>query len=253
MCSVPGSDWRISASAFWGAVRGLLGAACIAAPMIAGIATAQAGSAPAFSNPPPVSWTGIYLGLNGGFGFGTSAWSDRVTGGSTGTFTTSGFVFGGTLGGNDQIGALVFGIEADGAWSDLGGSGTFTTAALCAGGCRTTNTWLTTVRGRLGYAFDTILVYGTGGVAFGDVRANFSNDAISGAIETGWTAGAGVEVAFAPNWTAKFEYLFVDLANGACTTDCVIQNPAGPPIIPNIAVKFDESIARAGINYRFGW
>jgi outer membrane immunogenic protein len=54
------------------------------------------------------------------------------------------------------------------------------------------------------------------------------------------------------NWSVKAEYLFVDLGNGSCTTDCAIANAAGSAIIPNIAVKFDESIVRAGVSYRFG-
>ena len=204
--------------------------------------------------PPPTSWswTGLYLGVNGGYSFGGSAWTDSVTGMSSGNFNTSGFVFGGTLGANYQTGAWVFGVEADGDWADAGGFGTFTATSLCAGGCLTRNDWLATVRGRVGYAFDRFLVYGTGGAAFGDVRANFSNDPVSDATKTGWAGGAGVEIAFAPHWTAKAEYLFVDLPSGSCTTNCAIQNPNGPPLIPNIAVKFNESIVRAGVNYRFG-
>ena len=147
---------------------------------------------------PVVSWTGIYLGLNGGFSFGGSDWTDSVTGGSTGSFGTSGFVFGGTVGANYQVGSLVFGVEADGDWADASGFGTFTATSLCAGGCLTQNTWLSTVRGRVGYALDRFLVYGTGGAAFGNVRANFSNDPVSSATEAGWTVGAGVEVALAP-------------------------------------------------------
>ena len=99
-----------------------------------------------------------------------------MTGSSTGNFGTSGFVFGGTVGANYQVGSLVFGVEADGDWADASGFGTFTASALCAGGCLTTSSWLSTVRGRAGYAFDRFLVYGTGGAAFGNVRANFSND-----------------------------------------------------------------------------
>jgi iron complex outermembrane recepter protein len=219
-------------------------------------------SRPTVTKAPPVSWaaitspifnwTGIYLGVNGGFSFGGSDWTDSVTGTSSGSFGTSGFIFGGTLGANYQAGSLVFGVEADGDWANSSGFGTFTTASLCAGGCLTKNTWLATVRGRAGYAFDRFLVYGTGGAAFGNVQANFSNDPVSSATKRGWTAGAGVEVAVAPHWTAKAEYLFVDLANGSCTTDCAIANSNGPPLIPNVAVKFDESIVRAGINYKFG-
>jgi opacity protein-like surface antigen len=199
------------------------------------------------------TWSGIYLGLNGGFTYGGSSWTDSVTGGSTGNFATSGFVFGGTLGANYQIGSFVLGVEADGDWADASGFGTFTATALCAGGCLTTSSWLSTVRGRAGYAFDRFLVYGTAGAAFGNVRANFSNDAVSSATEAGWTVGTGVEVALAPNWSAKAEYLFVKLADGSCTAECAIANTDGTSVIPNVAVKFSESIVRGGLNYRFTW
>ena len=199
----------------------------------------------------PVNWTGIYLGLNAGYSFGGSAWNDSVTGSSTGNFGTSGFVGGGTLGANYQVGSLVFGVEGDGDWSDASGFGTFTATSLCAGGCLTTNTWLSTVRGRAGYAFDRFFAYGTAGAAFGNIRANFSNDAISSETKTGWAAGAGVEVALSRNWSAKAEYLFVDLGNGSCSIDCPIVNPNGAPLIPDFAVRFNESIVRGGVNYRF--
>jgi iron complex outermembrane recepter protein len=202
-----------------------------------------------------VNWTGVYLGVNGGFTYGGSDWTDSVTGTSSDYFSTLGFVFGGTLGANYQAGSWVLGVEADGDWADSSGFGTFTTtstSSLCAGGCLTKNSWLATARGRAGYAFDRFLVYGTGGAAFGSVQAHFSNDPVSSSTEAGWTAGAGVEVAIAPNWTAKAEYLFVDLPNGSCTANCAIQNPNGPPLVPNIAVKFNESIVRAGVNYKFG-
>lgn len=204
---------------------------------------------------PLVSWTGIYIGANGGYSFGASNWTDSVTGGSSGNFETSGFVFGGTAGANYQIGAFVFGIEADGDWSDASGFGTFTAASFCAGGCGTWSNWLATVRGRAGYAFDRFLVFATAGGAFGDVEAGYSTHGASGTTKSGWTAGGGVEFSFAPNWTAKGEYLFVNLANGICTADCAVANANGPPLIPNIAVKFNESIVRAGVNYRFpfGW
>ncbi|HEY7298169.1 MAG TPA: TonB-dependent receptor [Xanthobacteraceae bacterium] len=201
---------------------------------------------------PVIDWTGVYLGFNAGFTFGGSVWTDSVTGGSTGSFGTSGFAFGGTLGANYQVGSLVFGVEADADRADASGFGTFTATSLCAGGCLTKSSWLGTVRGRAGYAFRRFLVYGTAGAAFGDVRASFSNDPVSSASKAGWTAGAGVEVGIARNWTAKAEYLFIDLANGSCTADCAIGNANGPPLIPNVAVKFNESIVRAGVNYKFG-
>jgi opacity protein-like surface antigen len=200
---------------------------------------------------PATNWTSVYLGVNGGYTFGGSKWSDGVTGTSSNSFGTSGFVLGGTVGANYQVGSLVFGVEGDGDWADASGFGTFTSTSLCAGGCLTANTWLSTVRGRVGYAFDRYLVYATGGAAFGDIRANFSNGPISRSMETGWTVGAGIEVALGRNWSAKAEYLFVDLADGSCTKACSIADPNGPPLVPNVAVKFDESIVRGGINYRF--
>ena len=107
------------------------------------------------------------------------------------------------------------------------------------------------MRACAGYALDRFLVYGTGGAAFGNVRANFPNDPVSSATKAGWTVGAGVEVALARNWSAKGEYLFVNLADGSCTTDCAIADVSGTPIVPTVAVKFNESIVRGGVNYRF--
>jgi outer membrane immunogenic protein len=198
---------------------------------------------PAQYNTPVYNWTGFYLGVNGGGGWGHSWWQGPATG-----VGLSGGQVGGTAGYNWQYGNAVLGLEGDLDWSNLSGT---SNSALCPG-CGTSDSWLSTVRGRVGYAFDRFLVYGTGGAAFGDVRANFSSDPVSDVTKTGWAGGAGVEIAFAPHWTAKAEYLFVDLPNGSCTTNCAIQNPNGPPLIPNIAVKFNESIVRAGVNYRFG-
>ncbi|HMK70259.1 MAG TPA: outer membrane beta-barrel protein, partial [Xanthobacteraceae bacterium] len=138
-------------------------------------------------------------------------------------------------------------------WTDPSGFGTFTASALCAGGCETKNTWLATARARVGYAFDRYLAYGTAGFAFGDVQAGYSDHAFTSATETGWTIGAGIEGSFAGNWTAKVEYLFVDLGNGSCTTACAIANANGPALIPNIAVRFSENLVRAGVNYRFSF
>jgi outer membrane immunogenic protein len=151
---------------------------------------------------------------------------------------------------NYEVGSLVFGVEADGDWADASGFGMFTASALRGGGCLTTNTWLGTVRGRAGYAFDRFLVYGTGGAAFSNFGANFSNDLVTGSIEAGWTAGAGVEVALAQNSSAKAEH---QLADGSRTTDCAIANANGPPVMPTAAVKFSESVVQGGINYSLAW
>jgi len=209
--------------------------------------------APATYVPAPVpyyNWSGIYIGANGGYGFGTSSWSGP--GLTTGNFNTTGFLAGGTIGGNLQFGPVVVGAEGDWDWSNLSGntSTTTPTAGGCApSNCQTSADWLATGRGRIGYAFDRVLFYGTGGAAFAPVKAGMGTTAGSqSSTEVGWTAGAGLEFAFAPNWTAKVEYLYVDLGNLSCTTSC-FGAPAAPVAT---SVKFTENVVRAGINFKFG-
>jgi outer membrane immunogenic protein len=182
------------------------------------------------------NWTGFYAGVNAGYGFGKSTWS------ALGIDTKpKGAMFGGTLGYNWQAGAIVYGIEGDFDWSGVKGS------VSCGGvaTCETSNTWLATFRGRVGYAFDRWLPYVTAGGAYGNVKATVSvpvaglSDSVSRS-KFGWTAGVGLEYAFLGNWTAKLEYLYVDL--GSFDT--------GPsPIVNN--VSFNENVIRAGLNYKF--
>ena len=113
------------------------------------------------------SWTGFYAGVNGGWGFGNSDWSN-VAGGNS--FDIDGGVAGGTIGYNYQMGRVVLGVEGDMDWSDIRGT---TTSVPCLGSsCETRNTWMATARGRIGYAFDRIMPYVTAGGAFGDVSMN---------------------------------------------------------------------------------
>jgi outer membrane immunogenic protein len=206
----------------------------------------------AYKAPPPVfSWTGFYLGINGGYGFGQSSWSNPLFA-PTGNFNTSGFLIGGTLGANYQMGSFVIGLEGDGDWNDANGTTSIGGGAGCVTGCTTQSDWLATIRGRAGYAFDRVLVYGTGGAAFGEVQGAFGALPFASGTQTGWTAGAGVEWAFLPNWTAKVEYLFVDLGNFSCPPTSCGFGPAGGPSA-NTSVSFNENIVRAGINYKFGW
>lgn len=178
------------------------------------------------------SWTGFYLGINGGYGWGSSDWSAMNS--STGP---SGGLVGGTIGYNWQTGAGVFGLEGDIDWTDL--KGNFTNAA-CPTGCQTSNGWLATARGRLGYAFDRVMPYVTGGLAAGDVRATQLGVGSITSTRAGWTVGAGVEAAISPNWTAKVEYLYVDLGDVTCST-CTAAT----------AINFKTNLVRAGLNWRF--
>ena len=126
-------------------------------------------------------------------------------------FNTSGGLVGGTLGYNYQMGQAVFGLEGDIDWSNIRGS-----ASACAGTtCETRNDWLGTARGRIGYAFDRFMPYVTGGAAFGDIKASAAGIGDANETKAGWTVGGGVEAAIAGPWTAKVEYLYVDLGRGA--------------------------------------
>ena len=187
----------------------------------------------------PYNWSGFYVGINGGAAWGRSNWTDRGDGSTTGNFDTSGGLVGGTLGANWQTGAWVFGIEGDLDWTNIRGS----TNVGCGTPCETKNSWLGTVRGRVGYAWDRILPYVTGGVGFGNIRA-VGLGITDTTTKAGWTLGAGVEFAVAGPWTAKIEYLYVDLGNGSCS----IVACTGTGITD---VKFNTNIIRGGINYRF--
>src|ERR1700733_10756927 len=154
------------------------------------------------------NWGGIYWGINGGYAFGTSEWTDPANSsgaGSTGDFSVTGGVFGPTIGANFQADAFVFGVEGDfdATWLDGKSSSTFCGSVSLGGGaqCETKNTWLGTVRGRAGYAADRILIYGTAGGAFGNIESGINGD-FENSTKVGWTAGAGIEAAFGDNWTA---------------------------------------------------
>jgi outer membrane immunogenic protein len=197
---------------------------------------------------PYYNWSGFYIGVNGGGAFGNSNWTDPIDG-PTGNFNVSGALVGGTLGFNYQIGPWVLGVEGDGDWTNL--SGTTFNASCTAVGCTTQSNWLATVRGRAGYAWDRVLFYGTGGGAFANVQGSAGALPFSSATQAGWTAGVGVEYAFAPNWTAKVEYLYVGLGNASCGFgSCGGGSPATPV---NTTVSLNENVLRGGINFKFGW
>jgi outer membrane immunogenic protein len=217
--------------------------------------------------PPPVviyDWTGFYLGISGGGSFGGSNHVDPNGANYTadGILVRGGLV-GGTVGYNWQMSSLVLGFEGDLSWvGEYGshndnnnvanngfGSGPSVFAST-AFQSFTKETWLGTARGRVGYAVNNLLFYATGGYAGAGVTAGINSTVNNASIfsltstRSGWTAGGGLEWGFAPNWSAKFEWLYMKFDNAGFTT------ALGDG--PRSAVTLDDNVIRAGINYRFG-
>jgi outer membrane immunogenic protein len=231
---------------------------------IVGTACAAIGSAGAFAadlpmqtykSPPVVAqvynWTGVYVGVNGGYGWGTQdpliLFSNRF---DRASFDISGGMIGGTAGVQIQQGYVVLGVEGDLDWANIKGSGISNPSILGIGQGITLNTTTNvsavgTARLRAGVAMDNLLLYVTGGVAFEKSSANgtsiagmpcgtlgvFPNCSAS-SLRPGLAAGLGFEYGFAHNWSAKFEYLYIETLGSGVSTEH----------IDNI---------RAGINYRF--
>jgi outer membrane immunogenic protein len=163
----------------------------------------------------------------------------------------------------------VLGVEGDFDWQGLSGtsSSSFCTSVFASSAvgsspsglsCKTVSKWIGTFRARVGYAWDRVLLYGTGGVAGANVQTGLLGQPRQTNFEVGWTAGAGLEWAFAENWTAKVEYLFVDLGRASCNHgySCGYNAPTplltGSAITANDAVSLNENLIRVGVNFKFG-
>jgi outer membrane immunogenic protein len=240
----------------------LLGGIALAALMAAAPAGAADMRAPAYKAPPPpapmFTWTGFYIGGHVGAGWGDKHWYSGSTapGLDQGFHHVGGGLGGGQIGFNYQVSNWVLGIEADYSAANL--TGRHTDVGFTLFGADEVNRSqvksVATVAGRLGYAWDRVLVYAKGGGAWARDKYVATNvlqpDAeLAGASETrsGWMAGLGLEYAFAHNWSVKFEYDYLDLGTKR-------SRFTGP----TLAVPFDEDIAqklslfKIGINYRFG-
>jgi outer membrane immunogenic protein len=198
--------------------------ALILATTMAGTAAAadiQRGPAPYYSAAPTGSfnWTGPYAGVNLGYDWG------KIT---NSVLSPSG-VAGGLQGGyNWQSGQFVFGAETD--LQITGADDTFAPYKF-------SNPWFGTLRGRAGFAYNNMLFYGTLGLAYGGLKgelAGLSEDK----THVGWAGGLGVEVGFMPNWSAKMEYLYMDLSNRAYS-------------ITGVTNGYEANMLRFGVNYHF--
>jgi outer membrane immunogenic protein len=178
------------------------------------------------------NWTGFYLGAMGGYAQENTSDIGQLSGGFAG----------GTVGYNWQNGNLVLGLEADGAWADVG-------ATLGIPGFASldyTIRSLGTVRGRIGYAFDQVLLYGTGGYAWSDNRLSatlLGLTASDSQFHSGWVVGAGVEVMFAPKWSVKAEYLYRSFEGQTYFAGAV---PGGLPV-----GTINLNSVQVGVNYHF--
>jgi len=229
---------------------------------------------------PAFTWTGFYVGLNAGYAFGdgnaqtigTPAFQTLIAPGIVpGSLNTKpdGFIGGGQIGYNAQFGAFVAGVEADIQYTDVKKTSSFTGVAVLGTQLTTTASseieYFGTVRGRLGFAaFDRLLVYGTGGLAYGGVKTNGSVTGVQAPVlqwtgrdsdtKVGYVVGGGLEYAFTNNLTLKGEYLYYDLGN---STVSALGNPAvrGVAALNGIdyvaRVENRGSIVRAGVNYKF--
>ena len=229
---------------------------------------------------PGYNWSGFYVGGNIGYSWGrsrnTETLSDLATGTALFTNTSSndvnGVIGGGQVGYNWQASNWLFGLEADIQGSGEKGSSTIVCVACGDGPSNITSNltqkldWFGTVRGRAGILVTpTVLLYGTGGLAYGEVATGGSitgptllvplaTVALPGASSTrvGWTAGAGVEGRISGNWTAKLEYLYMDLGTvdaGPATT--TIVNTLRRPVAVSYSSHFTDNILRVGLNYHF--
>ena len=217
--------------------------------------------APSVSTPVPVQdWTGFYVGGNAGYSWGRTDldYTRDALPPVTTTLDPNSFIGGGQIGYNWQLGSWVLGVEGDVAWRHGTDATTFT-SGNAFGDFATFNTeqnWVGTVRPRVGFAANNWLVYGTGGVAFGGFKHSLTETrpgvvtrmTADSDTKTGWTAGAGVEYAFANHWSLGVEYLYMDFG-----TTTLLPPMAAP--LPNSTGNFDDKshVLRAKLNYKFDW
>ena len=204
---------------------------------------------------PNLSWTGFYIGINVGAGWGTQEGVTTLSNGNVyqqSSYTTNGFMFGGQAGYNWQLaGPVVIGIEGSIAGADISG----TSMCLLRTGSGTPQTtcnseinWVGDISGRVGFTVDRALVYVKGGYAWADTDQNLrltNTTANGGSTRSGWLLGTGVEYAFMSNWSAKVEYNYIDFGS---ETLSVVNSGSGSTYTRDLnqtlhTVKF-------GVNYR---
>jgi outer membrane immunogenic protein len=214
---------------------------------LAAAAPALAADLPYRQGPPPVeapivplfTWTGIYLGGQIGYGWGTDTLTVFPAGFGT-NFTPNGIVGGAHAGYNYQINQFVAGIEGD--IEGTGISRTFSPGGVIY------NTKIPvqgSIRGRLGVAFDRVLLYATGGAEFAGFDTSYSGIATASHSRVGWTIGGGIEYAVTSNWSVRAEYRYTDFGHFTDIT------PIAFGIGSSVTHHETENAVRAGFSYKF--
>jgi len=230
---------------------------------------------------PVYNWTGWYAGVNAGYGSGRAATSLATNDAEAafvgplpfapnplpGTLHPNGFIGGGQIGYNYQFGNLVAGLETDLSYAGLrktdAATGPFTIGGNLTTTIESKLDWFGTFRARLGILpTNNLLIYGTGGLAYGGVRTTttasnlaplncvtfiYCGTGSTSGVSTGWTAGGGLEYALAHQWTVKAEYLYLDLGSRSVTFPD-LDVPGGAL---TASTSFKAQIVRGGVNYRF--
>jgi outer membrane immunogenic protein len=257
------------------------------AAQAADLPTRKEAPAPVFV-PPPFTWTGFYIGLNAGGIISSGsrnatlyyppadAWLATYFPGGIGN-GKSGFIGGGQAGYDWQTGAFVFGVVTDFDGTSLSRNFNYSSSPFTGVGvpylfngdtlninAKASLDWLGTTRGKVGFVVtpdNRLMIYGTGGVAYGGGSAHFNvydsnyNAYWSGnpsSSRVGWTAGAGVEYALTNNWLIGAEYLYADLGSTNITANPnYIASGALPGVYANAKIDYNASIIRAFVNYKF--
>jgi outer membrane immunogenic protein len=228
----------------------------------------------------PWNWTGFYVGGNVGYSWGRSATDATfsapplATQSRSSSFSMDGWLGGLQIGANWQNNNFVWGVEADIQAAGQKGDTNFScVASLCTnstfvitgtGVVSSTYSqkldWFGTARLRGGFTVTpTILAYATGGLAWGHIKTDGTLSGVAAGsfvsapfsdstTKLGWTIGAGLEGRISGNWTAKIEYLYMDLGH-VDTTATLLTNV--PPLTANFSSKITDNILRVGMNYKF--
>jgi outer membrane immunogenic protein len=240
------------------------------------LGVARAADLPLKAAPAAVySWTGFYVGLNAGYGLAEDPFSQTAaalgapveSSSINSRVTPNGAIAGGQIGYNYQSGHVVYGVEGDFQWSgqrDTAGCGVECLSgagfAATLGSATQSIKWFGTARGRLGWADNGWLLYITGGGAWAGIDATtafsesggglaFAESNTTSLTRAGWVLGGGTEVRISGPWSAKFEYLYMDLGG---ISDTLTIGAAGFGAVGTLTTNSEihDHIVRVGVNYK---